>query len=87
MTIADISIASSLTMPTLLNVNYDEYPKINNWLQRVQMLPEWKVVDKKFAELRASGTFRRVAPYKTLINFLHKTNSHEKITRVSRFIF
>ena len=52
MTIADISIASSLTMPTLLNINYDHYPKINNWLQRVQMLPEWKVVDKEFAEIR-----------------------------------
>ena len=52
MTIADISIASSLTMPTLLNINYDDYPKINNWLQRVQMLPEWKVVDKEFAEIR-----------------------------------
>ena len=52
MTIADISIASSLTMPTLLNINYDDYSKINNWLQRVQMLPEWKVVDKEFAEIR-----------------------------------
>ena len=52
MTIADISIASSLTMPTLLNINYDDYPKINNWLQRVQMLPEWKVVDKEFAGIR-----------------------------------
>ena len=52
MTIADISIASSLTMPTLLNITYDEYPKIQDWLKRVHALPEWKSVDKKFAELR-----------------------------------
>ena len=52
MTIADISIASSLTMPTLLNINYDDYPKIQNWLKRVHELPEWQSVDKKFADLR-----------------------------------
>ena len=52
MTIADISIASSLTMPTLLNITYDDYPKIQNCLKRVHALPEWQSVDEKFADLR-----------------------------------
>ena len=52
MTIADISIAASLTMPTLLNISYDAYPKIQNWLNRVHALPEWQSVDGKFADLR-----------------------------------
>ena len=52
MTIADISIASSLTMPTLLNITYDDYPRIQNWLKRVHELPEWQSVDEKFSDLR-----------------------------------
>ena len=39
-------------MPTLLNITYDDYPKIQNWLKRVHQLPEWKSVDEKFADLR-----------------------------------
>ena len=39
-------------MPTLLNITYDDYPKIQNWLKRVHELPEWKSVDQKFADLR-----------------------------------
>ena len=52
MTIADISIASSLTITTILNFNLDKHAGIKNWLERVHKLPEWQSVDKKFAELR-----------------------------------
>ena len=39
-------------MPTLLNITYEDYPKIQNWLKRVHELPEWQSVDGKFADLR-----------------------------------
>ena len=39
-------------MPTLLNISYDQYPKIKVWLGRIHSLDAWKTVDKKFANLR-----------------------------------
>lgn len=61
-TIADISIAISLTMPTILDVSYEKYEKLSGkikipikklnftlaWLGRIHALPEWKTVDDKF---------------------------------------
>ena len=50
LTIADISIATTLTMPTLLDEDgeYTRYPKIASWLAKIHSTEEWKEVDKKF---------------------------------------
>ena len=50
MTIADISIAATLTMPTLLNENgkYERFDRVAKWLGRIHQLPEWCEVDEMF---------------------------------------
>ena len=52
MTIADISIAASLTMPSVLDEDYSKYPKLSNWLNRMHSHPHWKTVDAKFEPSR-----------------------------------
>ena len=49
-TIADISIAATLTMPTLLNEDgkYDRFPRISKWLKTMHQSDAWKTVDEKF---------------------------------------
>ena len=43
LTIADISIATTLTMPTLLDEDgeYTRYPKIASWLAKIHSTEEW----------------------------------------------
>ena len=48
MTIADMSLAISLTMPEIINVIYDKYPKISAWLGKMHAHAEWKEVQAKF---------------------------------------
>jgi len=50
MTIADISIAATLTMPTLLNEDgkYDRFPRVSKWIKIMIQFEEWKKVDEKF---------------------------------------
>ena len=47
-TIADIGIAVSLTMPTIVNADYSKYEKLSAWLGRMHATAEWKQVDEKF---------------------------------------
>ena len=48
--IADISIAATLTMPTLLHEDgkYERFERIAAWLGRIHQLPEWCEVDDMF---------------------------------------
>ena len=52
MTIADISIAVSLTMPTVLDQDYSKYPKLSDWLTRMHSHQHWKTVDARFQPCR-----------------------------------
>ena len=36
-TIADISIAASLSMPTLMNQTFEAYPKVDAWLKTMNV--------------------------------------------------
>ena len=49
-TIADISIAATLTMPTLLNEDgkYHRFPRISQWIKNMHEFDAWKKVDTKF---------------------------------------
>merc|ERR1711990_727493 len=53
-TIADISIAMSLSMPTLMNQNFDKYQKVSAWLKTMNEFPEMKEVDARFQPARAA---------------------------------
>ena len=48
MTIADMSIAVSLTMPEIISVTYEKYPNISAWLGKMHAHDEWKEVQAKF---------------------------------------
>ena len=37
MTIADISIAASLSMPSLMNQTFEAYPKVDAWLKTMNV--------------------------------------------------
>ena len=41
MTIADISIAASLSMPSLMNQTFEAYPKVDAWLKTMNVSLNW----------------------------------------------
>jgi len=53
MTIADISIAASLSMPSLMNQTFEAYPKVDAWLKTMNAFPEMQAVDARFQPARA----------------------------------
>lgn len=55
MTIADVSTAVSLTMPTIIDDKpFVKYPKISSWLARMQAEELYKQVDAPFQETKAA---------------------------------
>ena len=48
MTIADVSVAISLTMPEIINVTYEKYPVLSKWLETMHSHSEWAEVAAQF---------------------------------------
>merc|ERR1719402_1200145 len=55
MTIADLSTAVSLTMPTIVQDKpYAKYPKISTWIAKMQAEENYKQVDVAFQQTKAA---------------------------------
>ena len=48
MTIADVSIAISLTMPEIIKADYTQYANLSKWLKTMHSHTEWQEVQAKF---------------------------------------
>jgi len=61
MTIADISISYSLTMPTLLGFSYEKYEKVNSFIKKMGECKKWQEVNAPFEAWKAHAAAQKAA--------------------------